>query len=173
MTSYTYYPLGSLGDTKHPPIPRDQFCITLPPAAMEVNLPEMSCQRTDREQQPAGNSDYRRGRNAHIPKIDDANRPVADDLQDVRQRDHARFNPVETLTSASQSVDVMTARQYLARIRSFFTVAFGKPECLSASICAPPSYILLSDVLEITTNTRSLDSLAASDSDDTFYTVDE
>ncbi|OJA13097.1 hypothetical protein AZE42_09328 [Rhizopogon vesiculosus] len=123
--------------------------------------------------QPTQESDYRRGPNPHVPKIDGADRQVAGDLQDVKQGGQAKFDTMETFTPASKAVNIKTGIRYLARIRSFYAVTFGKPDLLSASIYAPPSYILLSDMLDTITNTRSLISLATSDSDDTVHTVND
>ncbi|KAG0709443.1 hypothetical protein DFH29DRAFT_231130 [Suillus ampliporus] len=172
MPSNTYYPPGGLSNANHPPITHNQLCISLSDpnlVAAEARLSKMACQR---EQQQAVNSIYQRDRDARTLKADGADRRAAEDLQDLRQGAHAKFDPLETLKSASQSHDVKTVMRYLAKIRSVCTVAFGKPGSLSTGVCAPPSYVLLSDALETIKSIHSL-KLATSGADDTFFTVDE
>ncbi|KAG1734068.1 uncharacterized protein EDB91DRAFT_620462 [Suillus paluster] len=159
MPSSTYYPPGGLSNTNHPPITHNQLCISLSDptlVAAEARLSQMARQR---KQEQAANSIYQRR--------------AAEDLQDLRQGAHAKFNPFGSPTSASQGNDVKTAMRYLAKIKSVCTVTFRKPRYLSTGVCAPPSYIFLYDALETIRSTHSLNSLATSGVDDTFFTVDE
>lgn len=165
MPSADYYPSGGLSNTDTS-ISRDQLCISLSgptPAAAEADLRDMARQPIKYNQVAVN---HRHRRNAYVPEIECPYRQAAEDLQDVRQEGQVEFGPDKCFGSTS---NVKTG---LARTRSFCT-AFGKPRPPSASLCAPLSCILLPDVLETMTNTHSLRSLATSDSDDTFYTVNE
>lgn len=165
MPSAAYYPSGGLSNT-NTSISCDQLCISLSGptlATAEANLRNMARQPIKCNQVAAS---YRHRRNAHVPEIERPYRRAAEDLQDVRKEGQVKFGTDKSFRSAS---NVKTG---LARTRSFCT-ASGKPGPLSASLCASPSYVILSDVLQTMTNTRSLRSLATSDSDDTFYTANE
>jgi hypothetical protein len=161
MPSAAYYPSGGLTNTS---ISRDQLCISGPTlVAAEANLRNMARQPVKCNQVTVN---YRHRRNAHVPEVERPYRRAGEDLQDVRQEGQVKFGPDKSFRSAS------IVKTGLARTRSFCT-ASGKPGPLSASLCAPPSYTLLSEVLETMTNTCSLRSLATSDPDDTFYSVNE